>query len=78
MKDGVEMVEVSLIDALLSELIRVAAIAPSGSSFEAARQMNITPDAELKVRKGLLWKKDVPSNHQNFRQLIQIYKNLSK
>lgn len=73
-----EKVEVRLVDALLAELLRESAKARPGAHFEAARRMNITSDAELKVRKGMLWVKDVASNHQNFRQLIKIYQNINE
>lgn len=73
-----EKVEVRLVDALLAELLRVSAKAGPGAHFEAARRMNITPDAELKARKGLIWTVDSASNHQKLRQLKKIYQNINE
>lgn len=67
------MIEVSIIDALRIELLKISGVSPKGAHFEVARRMNITPDSELKIRKGMLCKKDVASNHQKLRQIIKLY-----
>ena len=70
------MVEVTKIDSLLAKLIRVSAKAPKGSHHEVARQLDIYPDHELRVRKGLRWAKDTPENHKKMKELIKVYEGL--
>ncbi|MEM7485838.1 MAG: hypothetical protein AAF348_11580 [Bacteroidota bacterium] len=69
-------VEVTIIESLGIELLKVANNSPKGAHFEAARRVGIGPDAELKVRQRKLWIKDDPNTHQKMECLIQAYKDI--
>lgn len=66
------------IDELRIELLKVADKAPGGSHFEAARRCSITPDGEMRIRKGTRCKEDTKENHAKLEKLIEVYKILGK